>query len=112
MKAEFSDELTGRMLLAVSEAVANAVEHGNCNSAGRSVTLEWTGDANGGWLSVEDEGVGLTIDRLKNAALPKDPLQTGGRGLFIIKELTDDLALKADGRRLKLWFAPRPVEKA
>jgi len=100
------------MLLAVGEAVANAVEHGNDAEATREVTLEWRKEESGGWLSVEDEGPGLTPDRLQNAALPQDAFQTGGRGLFIIKDLTDDVRLEAEGRRLMLWFAPRPEETA
>ncbi len=111
-QAAFPDEVADRMLLAVGEAVANAVEHGNDAEVTRNVKLEWQEEGSGGWLSVEDEGPGLTVERMQNAALPKNAFQTGGRGLFIIKELADDVRLEAEGRRLMLWFAPRPGETA
>ncbi|MCH7638178.1 MAG: ATP-binding protein [Bacteroidetes bacterium] len=111
-EAAFPDEVGDRMSLAVGEAVANAVEHGNDADANRIVKLEWRKKDSGGWLSVEDEGPGLTLDLLQNATLPDNALQAGGRGLFIIKELTDDVRLEAEGRRLMLWFAPRPGETA
>lgn len=110
MDAAFPSEVVDRMLLAVGEAVANSVEHGNNADQDSSITLEWQRGSGGGWLSVEDEGPGLTLDSLLNATLPKDVLQTGGRGLFIIKELSDDIKVKVDGRRLMLWFAPRVDE--
>lgn len=110
--AAFPNEVVDRMLLAVGEAVANSVEHGNRADHDCSVTLEWLGDLHGGWLSVEDEGSGLTLDRLLGATLPKDALQTGGRGLFIIRELSDNIKVEEEGRRLMLWFAPRDVESA
>ena len=111
-EAGFPDEVSDRMLLAVGEAVANAVQHGNGNDSTRLVKLEWLNDGEGGWLSVEDQGSGLTRDGLQNATLPTDALQTGGRGLFIIKELTDDVRLESDGRRLMLWFSPRQDKTA
>ena len=111
-EAAFPDEVTDRMLLAVGEAVANSIEHGNGANPDRHITLGWQKEDGGGWLSVEDEGPGLTLGRLKNARLPENALQAGGRGLFIIKELTDDIRLEAEGRRLMLWFAPRREEPA
>lgn len=109
-EAAFPDEVADRMSLAVGEAVANSVEHGNGADATREVKLEWRKKDSGGWMSVEDEGPGLTLDRLQNATLPENALQAGGRGLYIIKELTDGVRLEAEGRRLMLWFAPRPGE--
>lgn len=106
-KAAFPDEMTDRMLLAVGEAVANSVEHGNAKDATCSIKLHWSMEGSGGWLSVEDEGPGIALDRLQNAALPDDSFQTSGRGLFIIKELSDGIRLEAEGRRLMLWFSPR-----
>ena len=80
-EAAFPDEVAERMLLAVGEAVANSVEHGKGAEATREVTLEWQKEDSGGWLSVEDEGPGLTLDRLQNATLPENALQAGGRRL-------------------------------
>ena len=107
-EAGFPEELADRLLLVVGEAVANSIEHGNGSEQSRNVTLEWLKQGRGGWLAVEDEGPGISLERLKNAHLPENMFQTGGRGLYIIRELADDVKVEAEGRRLMLWFRPRP----
>ncbi len=109
-QAGFPVEVLDRMLLAVGEAVANSLEHGNGSLPDRQLTLGWSTEDKGGWISLDDEGSRLTLDQMKGAALPSDLLQTGGRGLFIIKELSDDVKVEEDGRRLLLWFEPRSNE--
>lgn len=87
--AGMSDEVLGRVSLAVAEAVANAIEHGNAGVASREVLLEI--EAHSGRLSVRvcDGGEGVEGKRLGSAQLPDDPLLTHGRGLYLIRVLTD-----------------------
>lgn len=101
--------LGDRLLLAASEAVANAIEHGNGTEPARRVRLAWTPLADGGTLEVEDEGPGLARERILGAELPEDPYRTGGRGLFLIRELTD--AFEVEGPCLRLQFRLRPGER-
>ncbi len=104
-----ADEVVDRLALAAGEAVANAAVHGNRLDPLRHVLVEWTPDG-GGRLCVEDEGAGLADGVLDAAALPDDPMSTGGRGLFILKALADDVRLEQGGRRVCLRFVPRPPE--
>lgn len=102
------DEVLDRVALATGEAVANAVEHGNAADAARSFTVSWDADAaDGYWLRVEDEGEGLEAGRIEEAELPEDPLSTSGRGLFLIRTLSDEVRLEAGGRRIAMRFARR-----
>jgi len=107
--AGFDEATRDRMVLAATEAAANAVTHGNRLDPIRHVVLEWRGGKEGGWLFVEDEGEGLAEQRLTRAALPEDPLDTGGRGLYILKSLADEIRLERGGRRIGLRFTPRAV---
>lgn len=97
-----------RLVLAMGEAITNAIRHGNDLDPERGVEVTWEGDSSGGWLHVEDEGPGLDPDRLRDATLPDDPTQTNGRGLYLMRTLAD--GIEVEGARLGLWFAPRPEE--
>ncbi|MEL6704663.1 MAG: ATP-binding protein [Bacteroidota bacterium] len=97
-------DVQDRILLAVAEVVANAVEHGNVATSGDSVRLRLLGDARSWTLRVSDEGDGLTSEALDSASLPTDVLETGGRGLFIIQQLADAVWLEDEGRCICMRF--------
>jgi anti-sigma regulatory factor (Ser/Thr protein kinase) len=107
-EAALPPALAERLLLAAGEAVSNAIEHGNGEDPARLVRLEWAALPDGGVLSVQDEGPGLTREQVLTAELPADPYQTGGRGLFLIRTLSDDV--EVEGARLRLVFRLRPGE--
>lgn len=90
-----------RAVLATSEAAANAVEH----ACGGAFTVGYCQSGSEALVSVEDEGEGPDPAALYGSALPPDPLATSGRGLHIIRQLSDDAAV-ADGRLL-MRFRPR-----
>jgi serine/threonine-protein kinase RsbW len=99
-----------RLVLAMGEAITNAIRHGNALDPSRHVELVWSGDGSGVWVHVEDEGEGVDPVRLARAALPADPTQTNGRGLFLIRTLAD--RVEVEGACLRMWFTPRPEETA
>ena len=90
-----------RVVLAVGEAVGNAVEHGR-----GAVTLSARlGDDGAMRVSIADEGPGPEHESLEAPTLPT-PEATEGRGLYILAELTDRVAVDASGA-LSLTFVPR-----
>lgn len=92
------------LLLAIGEAVANAVHHGNRLDPEKLVIVECSKRGEELRVCVEDGGPGVPAERLEHAALPDDPLQTNGRGLFIMKSLAEQIWLEESGRRLcMLW---------
>ena len=101
------DALAGRITLAAAEAAANAAEHGNGYREGTEVLVEVEWDAGLLQLSVEDEGAGVAADALDTAALPEDPLDTGGRGLFLMSALADEASVAAGGRRVVMRWRLR-----
>ena len=82
-----------RAVLAVSEAVGNAVEHGPEGATVRVRCVPTRGTLD---LEVEDGGDGPSPDSVEGAALPADPIAEGGRGLYIMKTLADTVRV-ADG---------------
>jgi serine/threonine-protein kinase RsbW len=93
-------EVVADVLLALDEAVSNAIRHGS--RAGEQVLV--TVDADGEWveMTVRDGGPTPRLPRLP--AEPPPVLQTGGRGLWLILQLVDEVRLQriADGTRLTM----------
>ena len=103
--AGLSEEVQARVGLAVAEAVANAIEHGNEGVASRRVHVAVTPEARVLLVEVSDEGDGVRASHIEDAELPLDPLQTGGRGLYLIRELAD--GVEVDGASIRLRFTER-----
>ena len=93
-------EVVADVLLALDEAVSNAIRHGS--QAGEQVLV--TVDSDGEWveMTVRDGGPTPRLPRLP--AEPPPVLQTGGRGLWLILQLVDEVRLQriADGTRLTM----------
>jgi serine/threonine-protein kinase RsbW len=93
-------EVVADVLLALDEAVSNAIRHGS--RAGEQVLV--TVDSDGEWveMTVRDGGPTPRLPRLP--AEPPPVLQTGGRGLWLILQLVDEVRLQriADGTRLTM----------
>jgi anti-sigma regulatory factor (Ser/Thr protein kinase) len=87
-------EGSGRVLLASTEAVTNAIEHGS--PQGASVEVELTVTEERAAFTVVDEGIpGTPVP-----VCPADPppaTATRGRGLLIISRLADDFDLRPSG---------------
>ena len=87
------------VVLAVSEAVSNSVDHGG----GHGRLSIWQTD---GRLVCEVADQGSITDPLAGRVRPR-PTQPDGRGLWLINQLSDltQLRLLPDGQRLRMQFA-------
>ena len=100
-----SDEVLGRASLAVGEAVANAIEHGNRGEAHRRFGISISRRVGALDVTVCDDGEGVAAQQIAVAKLPDDPLQTDGRGLYMIRLLSDETEVR--GSCLRLTFRER-----
>lgn len=108
LDAHVDEDLGFRVALVTSEAVTNAIEHGNRMDASRSVHLLIEVSEGGGVrVSVTDEGGGFDPEAVPDPLRASALLAEGGRGLFLMRELADDLAYEDDGRRVVLTLRPR-----
>ena len=53
---------------------------------------------------VEDEGVGFDYDNLPDPTSPKNLDKVKGRGIFLIKSLSDKTTFKNGGRMIEMLF--------
>ncbi|MFQ5527478.1 MAG: ATP-binding protein [Thermoanaerobaculia bacterium] len=97
--------------LAVREAAANAVQHGNRLDASIPAEIYCTvGDADSGgdsWLLVEvvDQGEGFDIDGLPDPLAPENLLKPTGRGILLIRNFMDSVTFEfpeAGGTRVSM----------
>ncbi len=92
------EEVVADVLLALDEAVSNAIRHGSRGGAPVVVTV----NSDGEWveMSVHDGGPTPRLPQLPDEAPPA--LHTGGRGLWLILQLVDEVRLQrvGDGTRL------------
>jgi anti-sigma regulatory factor (Ser/Thr protein kinase) len=97
------DGVVADVLLALDEAVSNAIRHGS--GAGDPVEVSVDSDREWVEMSVRDSGPTPRLPRLP--AEPPPPLQTGGRGLWLILQLVDEVRLQRIGEGTRLIMRRR-----
>ena len=97
---DLNQEVVDDVLLALDEAVSNAIRHGSRGGEQVLVTVE--SDAEWVEMTVRDGGPTPRLPRLP--AEPPPVLHTGGRGLWLILQLVDEVRLQRieDGTRLTM----------
>lgn len=75
--------------LAVREAVANAIKHGNRKDPEKRVSVELARVAEEVIVQVEDQGDGFEPERLADPVDPANLLKPGGRGIFYMRSFMD-----------------------
>lgn len=94
------DEFVYRVVLLATEAVTNAVEHGNRLAPDKKVVLDVYTSADGVTMSVMDEGGGFDPDAVQNPLSDENLLREGGRGIYLIESMADAVRYELGGRRL------------
>jgi serine/threonine-protein kinase RsbW len=78
--------------IALREAVANAIKHGNRQDPQKRVLLSISGEGDELQIVVGDEGDGFDPQQLADPLAPENQLKTSGRGIFYIKTFMDDVS--------------------
>jgi serine/threonine-protein kinase RsbW len=95
------------VLLALDEAVSNAIRHGS--RAGEPVQVSVESDGEWVEMSVHDGGPTPRLPRLPDE--PPPVLETGGRGLWLILQLVDEVRLQRIGEGTRLVMRRRVASK-
>jgi serine/threonine-protein kinase RsbW len=86
-----SEEDAGGVALAVREAAANAVRHGNRMDDGKRVDVRARFRSNELEIVVCDEGEGFDPSALPDPLAPSNLLKPTGRGIFLMRRLMDQV---------------------
>jgi serine/threonine-protein kinase RsbW len=99
------DSMTfGKINLAVIEAVNNAILYGNKMDASKCVRFFVEKCDNKLYVTVEDEGQGFDFDNIPDPTLPGNLEKDAGRGLFLMKTLSDEIMFENGGSKVTLIF--------
>ena len=80
--------------IAVTEAVANAIFHGNARDKSKKVYIRYSITEQLLIIDIQDEGSGFRPEEIKDPLAPENLLKESGRGVFIVKNLMDDVKFK------------------
>lgn len=90
----FSEEKVFDLVMAVDEAYANALEHGGCPEK-LNIEVEFNVFSDRLEISVADTGCGFDLARVKIPRSLKNLQTIRGRGLSLIKQLSDKFFLSS-----------------
>jgi serine/threonine-protein kinase RsbW len=103
-KFELDDDIYGNIMIAITEAVNNAIKHGNRSDSSKNVSLSLSLDDSRIKFRVEDEGHGFDYANLPDPTAPENLEKPGGRGIFLMKHLSDEVEFMEGGRIVELSF--------
>lgn len=84
-----SDETINAILIAITEAVNNAIIHGNKRIKEKRVRIHSILLDELLEVKIRDEGEGFILSNIPNPLLPENLTKDSGRGIFIIRSLVD-----------------------
>lgn len=94
---DFDEDEKDSLAIAVTEAVNNAIVHGNKKDKSRRVHVKFTFEGQKIIVIVQDEGSGFNPDNLSDPLDPRNLLKESGRGIFILKALMDEVEFEFAG---------------
>ncbi|SNS42761.1 serine/threonine-protein kinase RsbW [Belliella buryatensis] len=103
-KFHIDDDIYGNIMISVTECVSNAILHGNAGDANKKVNLELHFEDEQIQFVITDEGSGFDYEHLEDPTAPENLEKAGGRGIFIMKHLSDNVAFEDEGRKTILTF--------
>lgn len=92
----------------VTEALANAVLYGNESDPDKTVRVEFRLDEHQVEVRVRDQGRGFDPATVPDPTTPDHIESPGGRGLFLIRNLMDELEFNETGNALRMVLERSP----
>ncbi|MBW3572604.1 MAG: ATP-binding protein [Gemmatimonadetes bacterium] len=86
----------------VAEALANAMIYGNGSDPEKRVRVEVEVSSQAVALQVHDEGAGFDDGCVPDPTLPENLDRAGGRGIFLIRELMDEVRYEPPGNCVRM----------
>ena len=90
-KFGFSNEEIYAIDMAVREAVANAVKHGNLLDESKQIELTFSNLPKGLEITVRDFGKGFDVAEIPDPTNPENLLKANGRGILFMRNFTEEV---------------------
>jgi serine/threonine-protein kinase RsbW len=93
-KLDLDDGTMYRLLVSCTEAVNNAMIHGNKFDPNKNVIIRCIVEKRFLIIRVKDEGKGFDPERLQDPREEKNLMKESGRGVFLMRSLMDTISVK------------------
>lgn len=104
VKSHICNERYADILISLTEAVNNAIIHGNAQDESKYVKINMIESDRGVVFSVTDEGQGFDPENVPDPTTDEFIECCGGRGVFIIKSLADSVDYQDNGCTVQMRF--------
>ncbi len=94
----------GNILVALTEAVSNAIIHGNQSVVEKKIYVSFEPHESSLRFIIQDEGNGFDFDNIPDPTDPGNIDKPNGRGVYIMKHLADKVDFSDNGRIVELTF--------
>ena len=91
------------VLIALDEAIVNAVKHGNKCDSRKAVHIVAEFSVEGVRFTIADEGAGFELEKVPDPTQPCRLLEPSGRGLLLIHHIMDEVCFNQSGNRLEMF---------
>lgn len=99
--SELEQEKVVNLQIALSEALLNAIVHGNKENREKFVYINIIYEKKYICIEVRDEGKGFDLNSLPNPTDDENLYKEHGRGIFIMKSLVDEFKCSASDKGTK-----------
>ena len=99
-----NEDFYGNVLIAVTEAVTNAIDHGCNKNKSLDVRVLVGDDSKEFCFNIKDEGRGFDYSNLADPTSPDNLLKENGRGIFLMRNLADEVVFEDGGTSVSIYF--------
>ena len=93
--------------LAMEEALANAMNHGNGGDSSKSIIVEFELAPGFFRAAIEDQGPGFNPDSVPDPTAEENLTIASGRGLTLMKAFMTEVIVVPPGNRIEMTYAPQ-----
>lgn len=101
---ELDAKMYPNVLVTITEAVNNAILHGNKSDCSKFVSLKTSRQRRHISFKISDEGQGFDPASIPDPTLPENLERCGGRGVFLMRRLSDRVVFSDNGRTVEIKF--------
>lgn len=96
------DGQDSEVLIALDEAIVNAIKHGNKSDARKSVHIVAELRADQACFTITDEGSGFSWEKVPDPTDPARLLEPSGRGLLLMNHIMDEVCYNKSGNEVRM----------
>lgn len=99
-----NEDAYGNVLIAVTEGMNNAIQHGNKYNEHLFIALAVSNNSTEFCFTITDQGSGFDFDALPDPTSPENIMKENGRGVYLMRNLADEVIYEELGKTVCIYF--------